>query len=299
LSSSEKRILAVGLDFKIHPRKLSFCNYFLYFEKICHQLESMTGFLDKAKCFPTIKTLSNKLFYNFKPHKLFSPLISTKDIILLKRLRQDENIVICRPDKGNGVVLLDRDNYRVKLLFILGDGTKFKELPFDAFNLIIKIEDKINYCLRTLKTKGFEFYNEVYTSGTHPGLLYGLPKIHKMGIPLRPILSAIGTPAYGLSKFLVPILKPATTNQYTLSDSFEFVDFVAELQFDSCFMTSFDVESLFTNIPINETRQIIVNFLFQSQDRILNLNKRDFLKLLKVATDDSVFFYSMNGFFNK
>jgi hypothetical protein len=49
-----------------------------------------------------------------------------------------------------------------------------------------------------------------------PKCLYGLPKIHKNGIPLRPILSAIKSRSYSLAKFLVSLLCPLATNQYTI-----------------------------------------------------------------------------------
>ena len=59
--------------------------------------------------------------------------------------------------------------------------------------------------------------------GTRPGIMYGLCKVHKDIIdncpPFRPILSAINTPTYKLAKFLVPILKSLTSNEYTVKDS--------------------------------------------------------------------------------
>lgn len=38
--------------------------------------------------------------------------------------------------------------------------------------------------------------------------IYGLPKIHKEGILLRPIVSAISSPTYALAKYLTGLLKP-------------------------------------------------------------------------------------------
>ena len=65
------------------------------------------------------------------------------------------------------------------------------------------------------------------------------------------------TPIYKLAKFLAPILEPLTTNEYTIKDSFTFAE---ELQsFDSkLVMASFDIESLFTNIPLQETIDLCV-----------------------------------------
>ena len=62
--------------------------------------------------------------------------------------------------------------------------------------------------------------------GCKPGVLYGLSKVHKVlinGLPkMRPILSAIGTAGYGVSKFLVPILDKITIGPYTILNSFSF-----------------------------------------------------------------------------
>ena len=58
--------------------------------------------------------------------------------------------------------------------------------------------------------------------GTRPGIMHGLCKVHKDIIdncpPFRPILSAINAPAYKLAKFLVPILKSLTSNEYMVKD---------------------------------------------------------------------------------
>ena len=70
-------------------------------------------------------------------------------------------------------------------------------------------------------------------------------------------MSAIGTPTNKLAKLLVPILKPLTTSEYTIKGSFTLAE---ELQsFDSkLMMASFDIESLITNIPLQETIDVCV-----------------------------------------
>ena len=101
--------------------------------------------------------------------------------------------------------------------------------------------------------------------------MYGLAKVHKQLInncpPFRPILSAIGTPTYNIAKFLVPILKPLTTNDYTLKDTFEFSHEILS-QNPHLFMASLDVDSLFTNITLDETINIIIKKLFSENESI-------------------------------
>ena len=65
-----------------------------------------------------------------------------------------------------------------------------------------------------------------------PGIMYGLCKVHKDIIdnclPFRPILSAINTPIYKLAKFLVPISKFLTSNEYEIKNSFDFAEEIVE-----------------------------------------------------------------------
>ena len=58
----------------------------------------------------------------------------------------------------------------------------------------------------TLLLKKFSLTDQLHPAGSRPTRLYGLPKIHTEGIPLRPIVSNIGTPTYQLSKSLAGLL---------------------------------------------------------------------------------------------
>ena len=51
-------------------------------------------------------------------------------------------------------------------------------------------------------------------------------------------------------------------NEYTLKDSFEFAKDIIN-QNSGCFMASLDVDSLFTNAPLDETIKICIDELFK------------------------------------
>ena len=110
--------------------------------------------------------------------------------------------------------------------------------------------------LRKLKT-GIE-YEAMRPSGSQPPMIYGLPKIHKESIPLRPIVSCIGSPTYKLAKHIVSIITPLVgqTSSF-VKDSRHFVRIVrGEIRTEEK-LVSFDVESLFTNVPVEESIMII------------------------------------------
>ena len=80
--------------------------------------------------------------------------------------------------------------------------------------------------IKDLNLLSQQTFDNLRVSGFSPGILYGLPKIHKPDFchkfQFRPIFSACNTPSFKLAKFLVPILSPLTRNQYTVDNSSEF-----------------------------------------------------------------------------
>ena len=138
-------------------------------------------------------------------------------------------------------------------------------------------------------------YHDLFPNGRTPGILYSLPKVHKIDCPVRPILSAIGTYNYNPTKFLVPILQPLTSNQFTVKDSLSFVNEISWLPNHSYFMASFDATSLFTNLPLDESIDLCVNQLFLNRDIIehngYKFDKPNFHKLLMFAVKDNHFVF--------
>ena len=95
---------------------------------------------------------------------------------------------------------------------------------------------------------------------------HGLPKTHKHYERLpkfRPIIDVINTPYYGISKFLSNLLNLLTENKYIVQDSFcaakKIREVPKELFEDGYRFVSFDVESLFTSVPLSRTISIILN----------------------------------------
>ena len=131
--------------------------------------------------------------------------------------------------------------------------------------------------------------------GTRPGIMYGNCKVHKKQVdgssPFRPILSALQTPTYNLAKFLVPILNPLTKNEYAVKDSFQFAEEICEQDL-TLTMGSLDVDSLFTNIPLDETIDICINQLFENTDTIEGFKKSELKQLLCFATKESYFIFN-------
>ncbi|KAG1682668.1 hypothetical protein GQR58_010742 [Nymphon striatum] len=307
LSPRIKSLLAFGLDFKLPVFKINFFRYFLSFEKLLTNLKSRNvlssdSFTDASK---QIQTIALKYFHNFKPFKIFSPIFSNDDYRILRSLSTDKSIIISKPDKGRGVVLVNKDTYINRMTDIISDPSKFSPINEPILKFSMKIEDKINNFLRKIKNLNLipeELYKLLFVTGSGPGILYGLPKIHKPDFSTKfqfcSIFAAYNTPSFKIAKYLVSILSNLTFNSYSVKDSFQFADEIRSFpNADRYFMASFDVESLFTNVPIHETIDICISKLFPSKDSsVIGLTSSLFRRLLELATLNSFFLFNRKLF---
>ena len=158
-------------------------------------------------------------------------------------------------------------------------------------DLTLRREGQLQRYLRKLKKNGvFDSvtYRNIYPTGSQPVRLYGLPKLHKVKDPhstlppLRPIVSSIGTYNYNLAKYLCSLLKPHISSEFCATDTFSFVKEIQDADFSDMFMVSYDVTSLFTNIPVSETIDLAVNAILGSNTGLdLKLSKTELKELFQ------------------
>ena len=149
----------------------------------------------------------------------------------------------------------------------------------------MKREASLQCFLRKLKQKNFfneNEYDKLYPSGSAPARIYGTPKMHKFSpsdsFPkLCPIVSSIGTFNYNLARFLCDLLSPLVPNDYSCKDTFSFVYQIKNANLSKKFLVSYDVTSLFTNIPLQETIDIAINLIFNHNPN-LNITKKELKK---------------------
>ena len=125
--------------------------------------------------------------------------ISREEKKALVKLRKDTNRTILTADKGVSLIVLNREDYQNKALELLDQPT-YKILSTDPTN---KYKNKLISLLKTIKSEGGideTTYKKLYLTGAGTPKFYGLPKVHKAGVPLRPIVSSIGVVSYETSK---------------------------------------------------------------------------------------------------
>ena len=175
LSQVETDLVKAGLYFSIQPDKIRKSEIFTTFEKIHRSFRNnLKSEETKSQIKAHLSYLANSYFYNYKP----SPRILRQHRVL-RNLSKNKNIIITKPNKGNGVVILDQKLYYNSFQEIISDSSKF-EKPNEGPTL--KHESLVQRFLRKLKQKNIfneNEYNKLYSSGSDPTRIYGSPKVHK------------------------------------------------------------------------------------------------------------------------
>ena len=119
----------------------------------------------------------------------------------------------------------------------------------------------------------FARYEDMRPVSDQPGCIYATAKPHKFNsldeinvdnLKFRPIISQIGTHTYHATKVITEYLKPLCSNQYKISDTQEFASLIKDqppLNDDEEYVL-FDVDSLFTNIPVTEIIEYIIHEIY-------------------------------------
>ena len=201
-------------------------------------------------------------------------------------MKRNKRIIICKADKGNCIVVLDKDEYIRKAKDILNQ----KQFEKTDKSLREEKEKELNKYIRQLQKEKVidkQLYWLFHSTSSSLATMYGLPKVHKANYPLRPIISSVGSYNYQLAKYLADLInKNKTEKSFSyIKDSFAFVKKIIELPCSkNQVMLSFDVDNLYTNVPVKEAIDITLDLLFKKGSPASIPFNRDQLKhLLELA----------------
>ena len=235
-----------------------------------------------------------------------SPL-GIKHLKAVNELQKNRSLVLTKFDKGNGVVLMDR-SYYVEQMNVILSGSQFKLLDNNDVDKVVKVlDEKVKDVLNmAVKNKELDsgLAHRLKPRGARIPLLYGLPKVHKldpnrpdMKCPVRPICSMSSSSVDELSEYLNDLIKPALLDYdcYASKGSFDFSEKMRNFEVKKDVeMVSFDVVSLFTNVPLNLAIRIASNVLYDSVYKPNNLKKSTFIKMLQLCVKDIPFLFDQN-----
>ena len=166
-----------------------------------------------------------------------------------------------------------------------------------------EVEERVQKTLRGMKEEiGETAYQKIYPSGSNPGRFYGMAKVHKLKpededkvnrLPIRPIISNIGTATHKTAKYLCDLLSPLGKSEYTVESTKEFINRIKGTRVPEGYvMISFDVVSLFTNVPLQRTIDIILHKVYTEKKIKTKIPRSKMKELLLLCTQEVPFTFN-------
>ena len=265
LSDRESNILKLGLDY-------SFVDKSKYIKQnVAVEMEALAELVDKK-----VPIENKEIFHEClrKYTNVFTTNINTtKDYTYkdLKSLINNEDIVLLKGDKDTAVVIMKKDDYVRKMEDMINTGIED--------GTYVKCEEDTTISdLKHFKTflknhfQDHPKYKKMMPDTHQPARLYGTAKTHKFenyneitieNIKLRPITDQSGTMTYNASQVIAEYLSPLAKNEYVINDCLTFPKILADNKIGNDEEDfSYDVVSLFTNVPIDDTIKFIIDEIY-------------------------------------
>ncbi|XP_073827824.1 uncharacterized protein, partial [Musca autumnalis] len=293
-----KWLLSLGPKFALPTTKDNFplFKYITDGEEIIHTNEDREKQEDARTNFTTmVENHINKLKKTSKDAFIIRTVAQTKTF-----MKSNKDIIILNSDKGNVTVAMDNNEYKERMMNLVGDIMTYQRMNKDPTTTLQK---KNNELVEELFKNGYITAIErksLKTDVANAPRIYGLPKIHKEGYPLRPICSSIDSPSREMCKYIVNILEYLTENsKYNIKDSVQFRNKLKNLtiKHDEK-LVSFDVVSLFPSIPVDLAIDIIES-RWEELKEYTNIHKNLFVRILSFCIKDNRYFKYENKIYKQ
>ncbi len=329
LTNEQIGVLSLGLHFRVTPKKVPVLQLVAGAETAAQEMQRTDPIGSNV-----FRILCSNTIHRAKAPK---PNLTYRQRTALRDLRNNQAITVLTADKGGKVVVLDsvqyaalceihlQDNaYELVDSFRMGTGQVVLRNPqgasvrdfvettyigMDPLDKLLRIQcrrltDTLNSLFKNGHISATDrkkvIPNQPY-SGVFPAF-YGLPKIHKIGIlKIRPIVSNIEIYCDKLLIHLKGILNLLFTGDHSVLNSYEFVELIDQIVVDwEDRLASFDVESLFTRVPVQRTLELIKERLRRLRatedgkeeiEELSSLTDHGFMTLLELMVKDFFFVY--------
>ena len=283
-----ERTLMLGPNFNVQNN-----NKTPYVEMIA-EVEQAIKFKDAADEIRTDVSTAVINHINFKKQPRHHELdwINTDIIKSKKFLAENANVLITKADKGNKTVILSSTEYHDKMQALLNDENTYRKLKSDP---TAKITKKIGVLVDEWRENKYidpRTHRKLKVTSSNPPRIYGLPKIHKQGRPLRPVVSTIGSTTYGIAQFLAKIIGNVVgKTEYHVRNSFEFAEEISEKQIpEDNVLFSLDVTSLYTNVPVEYAIDCLKE-RWNEINKYTTIDCDSFVSAVKLVLESTFFVY--------
>ena len=142
LSEAEKNALVYGLNYTLSTGDFNDLEFNASLELAARKLKTNinddNAWLEAKRLFQSSIPNRNNIKLNNN---------DKRKATILSNLGKNDCLFISKPDKGNGIVILNRNDYVVKMNHVLSDNTKFVSVDENCYKLTQRLESRLNKTL--------------------------------------------------------------------------------------------------------------------------------------------------------
>ena len=145
-----------------------------------------------------------------------------------------------------------------------------------------------------------EVYQEIRPKTAKLARAHGLSKVHKSfdRVPsFQPIIETIGSTHYIVGKYIIRLLNPLLQNEYSLKDTFDAAECIKKkpkelIRNEEYTLISLNVVSLFTNVALRKTVNIILDHVYDQKPIKTTLSKNILKNLILDTCQKTAFTFN-------
>ncbi|XP_055854251.1 uncharacterized protein LOC129917995 [Episyrphus balteatus] len=183
----------------------------------------------------------------------------------------EKECYVMKSDKGNKIVVMDKNEYDRRCWKLITDSG-YDEIKRSPLNKMVTAANEVRKEISNVFGEQFKW--KLLISNPDVPRLYCLPKVHKPGDSMRPIVALLSAPCTNISRWLVQEMKQyLPCESLSVKNSIEFAERVKNIELaNDEILASFDVSSLFPSIPVPKAIEIFKNNLMKQNIPIEKVN---------------------------
>jgi len=219
---------------------------------------------------------------------------------ILKQLQENKNIIIKPTDKNLGPTVLNRETYIKQTLQEHLTTKTYQQLsPVEAKKMLTNTKNSLQNIIKSnlnlLSKPEATYFQRSFNCHHRLPIFYGLPKVHKNPVSLRPVVSSVNSFLSVFSiwldyqmKELLPIIKSHVKNSVEVIKDIKKLDIP-----DNALLFSADAQSMYTNIDTDIGLQAFADFFEDNKTKISpNFPVNLFLQVLELVMRNNIFSFS-------
>ena len=245
--------------------------------------------------------LKDKILKAYGGFKAVTQNISQEEKEAFKTLKkEDRGIIVKCSDKSNSLVAMSEDAYKKKVMEILDNKENYEESEMTADALEELVTKKLKRIKGLKERLPPNIYKGIFPVGTRLPEFYGLPKVHKEGTPLRPVVAAFDGPMSRVSilleRILNQLLKFVPAHIWNTQDAIKSLreTYPGLKAKEGTIIVSMDVVALYPSIQIEDGIEATIQklTLHEADIDMLGLTLGDIRELLELVLYNNYFTFN-------